>query len=349
MPNYSAVGGSVVSSPPGTPNPALAGLLGLIPGVGAMYNGQYAKGAVHLIVFVVLVSLADQFGPFGILIAGWVFYQVFEAYHTARARRDGTPLPNPFGLNDIGERFGFGRAWTAGSPTAAPISPVDATQVPPVYAASATPPPPSWGAPAYTYDYTYPEPPIAPTSYGAAVPPYSDPYVAPYADPMVSSQKRFPTGAIWLIAIGLLFFFGSTGFLRGFPIHRLIPFLLIGLGVWTFFHKMTRDGQTLTGDDSPGYRLRLFRALRGSVWLILVGVLFFLDTFYILRWGQSWPLFIIVAGLMTFLERAAYSAASVPAAYVPMPGPGSQTPSQSAPANPGSSIVSVVPHDEERR
>src|SRR5438270_11837329 len=36
---------------PREPNPGLAALLGLIPGVGAMYNGQYATGIVHLIVF----------------------------------------------------------------------------------------------------------------------------------------------------------------------------------------------------------------------------------------------------------------------------------------------------------
>ena len=100
----------------GAPNPGLAALLGFIPGVGAMYNGQYAKGVVHLIVFAVLVSLADQHGIFGLFVAGWVFYQVFEAYGTARARRDGTPLPNPFGLNDLSERLGFGRAWAAGAP-----------------------------------------------------------------------------------------------------------------------------------------------------------------------------------------------------------------------------------------
>src|SRR6266566_4616197 len=32
-------------------NPRLAFLLGLIPGVGAIYNGQYAKGFVHTIIF----------------------------------------------------------------------------------------------------------------------------------------------------------------------------------------------------------------------------------------------------------------------------------------------------------
>src|ERR1700736_1830704 len=48
---------SMIPPPPpsGEPNPILATILGLIPGVGAMYNGQYVKGVVHLIVFAVLV------------------------------------------------------------------------------------------------------------------------------------------------------------------------------------------------------------------------------------------------------------------------------------------------------
>ena len=37
---------------PAAPNPALAALLGFIPGVGAMYNGQYVKAIVHVLVFV---------------------------------------------------------------------------------------------------------------------------------------------------------------------------------------------------------------------------------------------------------------------------------------------------------
>ena len=99
-------------SPAGdVPNPGLAALLGLIPGVGAMYNGQYAKGIVHLIVFAVLSSLVDTNGIFLLFVFGWVAYQSIEAHHTARARRDGTPLPNPFGLNDIGEKLGFGKSW----------------------------------------------------------------------------------------------------------------------------------------------------------------------------------------------------------------------------------------------
>ena len=41
-----------------------------------------------------------------------------------------------------------------------------------------------------------------------------------------------------------------------------------------------------------------------SVWVGLVtGLLFFLDEFTPLKWGHSWPLFIILAGVMTVLQR----------------------------------------------
>ncbi len=91
------------AAPPWTPPPAgdssaspgLAFLLGLIPGVGAIYNGQYAKGLVHMIVFGMLISILDSdaagsFRPlFGMLAPGWVAYMAFEAYHTARKRLRG--------------------------------------------------------------------------------------------------------------------------------------------------------------------------------------------------------------------------------------------------------------------
>ncbi len=77
------------------PSPGVAFLLGLIPGVGAIYNGQYAKGLVHAVVFGILVSIIsshDLHGLeplFGIMIAVWYFYMALEAYHTAKKRRDG--------------------------------------------------------------------------------------------------------------------------------------------------------------------------------------------------------------------------------------------------------------------
>lgn len=77
---------------PGQPIPGLAFALGFIPGVGAIYNGQYVKGLVHAVIFGALVAGADSGqaeGMFGILIAAFVFYQAFEAYHTAVRRLQG--------------------------------------------------------------------------------------------------------------------------------------------------------------------------------------------------------------------------------------------------------------------
>jgi hypothetical protein len=95
-------------------SPGLACLLGFIPGVGAIYNGQYAKGLVHAIVFGLLVSItgsgtAGDLEPlFGILIGVWVMYMALEAYHTARKRRAGEPVDEFSSILDVhGRRSGF--------------------------------------------------------------------------------------------------------------------------------------------------------------------------------------------------------------------------------------------------
>ena len=55
-----------VAAPPATGyvyadvSPGLALFLGMIPGVGAIYNGQYAKGIVHAVIWGVLMSIADS-------------------------------------------------------------------------------------------------------------------------------------------------------------------------------------------------------------------------------------------------------------------------------------------------
>ena len=96
-----------VTAHAGAPSPQLAAVLGVIPGVGAMYNGQFLKGLVHVMIFAVLVSASHVFHLFGLLTFGWICYQVFDAYHTAKARRDGEPLPDPLGLNDVSHWFGI--------------------------------------------------------------------------------------------------------------------------------------------------------------------------------------------------------------------------------------------------
>src|SRR5258706_1345962 len=85
----------------GPPNVGLATFLGFIPGVGAMYNGQFAKAFAHIVIFVVLVNLADAADAFGILVAAFIAYMVIDANRTAKARLLGQPLPDLIGLNSL--------------------------------------------------------------------------------------------------------------------------------------------------------------------------------------------------------------------------------------------------------
>jgi hypothetical protein len=72
--------------------------LGLIPGVGAIYNGQYVKGLLHAVVFGLLVSITngtdESSGHVFLTICtmAFYFYMPFEAYHTARKRQLGLPV-----------------------------------------------------------------------------------------------------------------------------------------------------------------------------------------------------------------------------------------------------------------
>src|ERR1035437_2133175 len=113
------------SQPPPLPkadshvSPGLAFVLGLIPGVGAVYNGQYAKGLLHVVIFGSIISIlssgaARGFEPlFGLMIPTFVFYMAFEAYHTSKKHRDGEVVDEFSGL-----------VRTAGARSRFPVAPV---------------------------------------------------------------------------------------------------------------------------------------------------------------------------------------------------------------------------------
>ena len=100
VPRQPAPGADTAAPPVPAPgvSPGLAFVLGLIPGVGAVYNGQYAKGVIHVVILGLLISIANSgtvgaLEPlFGLLIALWFFYMAFEAYHTAKRRQQGQPV-----------------------------------------------------------------------------------------------------------------------------------------------------------------------------------------------------------------------------------------------------------------
>jgi len=299
-------------------SPVLAGFLGLIPGVGAMYNGQFAKGIVHLVIFAVLVMLSDNVsGVFGLFVFGWVCYQAFEAYHTAKARLEGLPLPNMFGFNDIGERMGFGKNWPGSvtrPSTTPPVTPWTPAPVPPV-------PPSNWAgyvppdAFASAQTVVPPVEPVAQASqpgswesspYNAPPPPpYTAPYVpvatpTPVAVPPVPSRK-FPVGAIWLIGLGLLFLLSINAHVR-FSGLWLSALILAGLSVWMFTHRIMQLHRLHPVGIPTGTLLTC--VLRWPpVILMVLAVLFALQAANLYTLGQTWPVIFIALGAVVLVER----------------------------------------------
>jgi len=108
------------AAPAGSPSPSAAAVLGFDSRRGGdvqrpVHQGPCSRGYLRR---------AGERCPclriFGIFIAAWVVYQSFEAYHTARARRDGQPLPDPLGLNELANSLGAGRGQYPGQPGAGP-------------------------------------------------------------------------------------------------------------------------------------------------------------------------------------------------------------------------------------
>lgn len=239
---------SYVPPPVGGPSPGLAALLGAIPGVGAMYNGQFVKGMVHVVIFAVLVSAAHVYGVFGIFVAAWVFYQMFEAYHTARARRDGDPLPDPLGLNEASSWFTSGGR----PPQGPPPSPGAAQGTGQTAGQTANQPP-------YQNPYQAPYQPPYQSTYQA--PPYEPPYTPPGPGmppippfppvPPMHWRRREPIGAVILIALGVLFLLGQFDWFSWHMFQYFWPLLLIGLGVWMFVRRL-QDSQGGTRNNSHG-------------------------------------------------------------------------------------------------
>lgn len=93
-------------------NPGAAFALGLIPGVGAIYNGEFVKAAVHLLIFGTLISINEAIhGPgeplFSMMAVGFYIYMPFEAYYTAKKRKlrlEGIELETP--VDRLQQQFG---------------------------------------------------------------------------------------------------------------------------------------------------------------------------------------------------------------------------------------------------
>jgi hypothetical protein len=224
--------------PSSGPNPALAGILGAIPfGVGAIYNGQYAKGLAHLIIFSLLCVGASRAGDpwdalFGFGIAFFVLYQIIDAVRSARAIQAGLPAPDPFGL---GTTFGAGEKL---------------------------------------------------------------------------DTSKIPMGAVVLILIGVLFLLRNIG-LFSFDFNRIWPIFLIGLGGWLFAQKWG----LVAGSRARCMCDRCkWRGVMGPAVLVTIGTLSLLDDVSQYGWHRTWPILILVIGIVKLLQSNASPTGHVPGA-----------------------------------
>lgn len=254
--NFGAAGGSY--APPRAPeeaSPGLALFLGFIPGVGAFYNGQFLKGFVHVIVMSTLIWMSDHgMGAFaGLLIGAWVFYMVFDAWTTAKARRDGLPIPDPIGLNAIlegregtfrerveqaGERLGthveyaaqnIGQHWQkagGAAPGATAAKPAAGNPEAGGTTSADQPPPPGMGQRARAERSAY---------VGEQGTYYSGPEGAYYVPP--KEHKHGPVGAVVLIGLGIVFLLANLGWFSFHWFTDFWPVILIVVGVWLFIQR----------------------------------------------------------------------------------------------------------------
>jgi TM2 domain-containing membrane protein YozV len=83
--------------PTASPGTALA--LGFIPGLGAVYNGEYMKALIHVLLFAGIIGgiSADISAAYDVFLAialgCFYFYMPIEAYRTAKARQSGVAMP----------------------------------------------------------------------------------------------------------------------------------------------------------------------------------------------------------------------------------------------------------------
>jgi hypothetical protein len=82
-------------------SPGVAFVLGLFPGLGAIYNGEYNKALIHIVVFIAMIfGLNSDLGDaaetvLSLSLAGFIFYMAFDAMRVAKAKNLGEAPVDP--------------------------------------------------------------------------------------------------------------------------------------------------------------------------------------------------------------------------------------------------------------
>lgn len=91
-----------IPTPKTGPNPGLAFVLGLVPGLGAIYNGEYNKALIHIVIFAaIILGLSSDLGDgltaiFVLAVIIFPLYMAIDSLRVAKAKSTGQNLPDPF-------------------------------------------------------------------------------------------------------------------------------------------------------------------------------------------------------------------------------------------------------------
>jgi len=128
--------------------------------------------------------------------------------------------------------------------------------------------------------------------------------------------SQIPAGAIVLILVGVLFLLHTMG-LTEFGLDRFWPLLLIFFGGWMF----ARHWGLLPGRCSGCQCARCrTRRIMGPSIILTIGVLFLLENLHIADFGRTWPVILLVIGVIKLMQNSASTEGHV-ASLAPDTGP----------------------------
>jgi hypothetical protein len=124
------------------------------------------------------------------------------------------------------------------------------------------------------------------------------------------AKHRFPVGALWLIAGGVLVLAGNLSSEWRISGLWVLAGLFAALAVWSLIRRLEWAGGY--GALADGEWPRLAGMLRAPILLLTLSVLFVLQAAHIATFGQTWPVLPIALGVALLLERTVGAAPVIP-------------------------------------